>query len=98
MHIYSLFFDYPESINISSIRIIETATNYQEIIQAITLFDNALSNNIEERVNVSSESLLVLKHLIYERNENKFDLFIYNTWKVFVQKKNRNYNKYVLVE
>ena len=34
------------SINISSIRIIETATNDQEIIQAITVFDNVLSNNI----------------------------------------------------
>ena len=33
-------------INISSIRIIEIATNYDEIVSAITLFDNVISDNI----------------------------------------------------
>ena len=85
MFIYSLFFGHPEPINISSIRIIETAKNYQEIIQAISTFDNVCTGNYEE-FNISKESLLILNHLI-ERKENKFDPFIYNSWKVFLQKK-----------
>ena len=99
--LYSLFFGvghgYP--INISSIRIIKTKRNYQEIIQAITILDNILSGNIEEKI--SKKSLLILNHLIVERKENKFDPFIYNSWKTFLQKKTEikidmdNLNKYI---
>ena len=87
--IYSLFFgDYVNPISISSIRIIETATNYQEIVSAITLFDNVI-NGVENPGYVSSSCLLILSHLIVERAENKFDPFIYNSWKVFLQKKTK---------
>ena len=90
-YIYSLFFaDDLVSISISSIRIIERGTNYQEIISSIRLFDNILSDNIGHdgaAVYIFGKWLLILKHLIYERKENKFDPFIYNTWKVFLQKK-----------
>ena len=60
-------------LNISSLRIIQTATNYQEIIQTITLFDNVLNGNIDDDDNICSEWLSILNYLIVERTENKFD-------------------------
>ena len=87
--IYSLFYGYDIPINISSIRIIETATNYRGIIQAITFFDNVLSNNIYNGVvvNTCPEWSLILNHLMHGRKENIFDPIIYNSWKVFLEKK-----------
>ena len=89
-YLYSLFFGFHAPVNISSIRIIETATNYEAIIGAIRLFDNVLSGNIKgDVVEISKKWLLILNHFVFERNENKYDAFIYNTWKVFLQKKNK---------
>ena len=92
MFIYSLFFGATDEycpIVISSIRIIETATNYQEIIEMISLFDRVLSGDMVKKKKIGCSSLLILNHLIYERKENKFDPFIYNSWKLFCKKKRK---------
>ena len=80
----------PIAINISSIRIIETATNYRDTIQAITLFDNIISNNIEKKVSqkLISNSVVIMSDLIEVGNSDEFDPFIYNSWRIFLQKKN----------
>ena len=88
--IFSLFFgQHRYSINISSIRIIETAKNYREIIEAMTLFDRAISDNIYEEISKSflRKSLLILNHLVGKTQNNEFAPFIHNSWKVFLQKK-----------
>ena len=74
-------------INISSIRIIDSATNYQQIVSAIALFDDVISYNIGRKQNISVECLSILNDLIVERKENKFDPFICNSWKASLQKK-----------
>ena len=80
-------------INISSIRIIETGTNYGEIIQAITLFDNIISGNTPMRISTSiwKKATLIMNHLLNnnDKTENKFDSFIYNTFKLFMDRKNK---------
>ena len=96
--VYSLFFGchhgtHPEykhyPINISSIRIIETSTNYGEIIQAMTTFDNIISGNYKavKHTNISSTMIAVLKHLCNDKEQDRFDLFIYQTWDLFLSKK-----------
>jgi len=73
------------------LRVIETQTNYQSIIQAITLFDNVISDNIwnEKSRSFLNKSRLILEHLLYGCHENKFnfDPFIYKTFEVFIRNK-----------
>ena len=107
--VYSLFYGCDHlgvhPINISSIRIISTATNYSEIIQAITLFDNVLSGNMDglKKIpsSVWSKSVFILDFLINSKDSNEFDPFIYNTFKLFLKQKTkikfdmRHLNEYV---
>ena len=91
--IYSLFFGcnhgfgYKAPINISSIRHIETATNYQEIIQAITAFDNIISGNTKAAKDISPGTYSIVSHLLSDENKNMFNPFIYQTFKLLMEKK-----------
>ena len=53
---------------------IETRTNYSEIIKAITLFDNMTSGNLTQNVpkSVLKTCKPILRHLLnfYQRNNN----------------------------
>lgn len=74
-------------MNIASIRIIKTATNYKKVIQAITAFDNVLSGNPAAAKNTPSSAALILDQLLYDESKEDFDPFIYQTFKVFLNKK-----------
>lgn len=71
-------------INISSIRDISRATNYQEIIQAVTVFDNILSGNESKP---SSSVFSIVSHLLNDANKRSFNPFLYQTFKSFLDKK-----------
>ena len=84
-------------INISSIREIETATNYSMIIEAITIFDNVISGNLDSYSKPSGKALKkampILQYLISSRgqiqyqNPHKLPLFIYRSFKAFLMDK-----------
>ena len=102
----SLFFgdaDWP--INIYSIRVIKTCTNYEEIILAMTLFDNVISGNIyvehKEESSSFKDYTRILKHLLFDKNRNTFSQFIYWSWRLFIRNKTEieidisDLNKYI---
>lgn len=84
--IYRIFFgDRFNPINISSIRVISTATNYQKIIQSITALDAIISGLPITSVPSFAPSLI--EHLLNDEMENEFNPFIYETFKIFLARK-----------
>lgn len=65
--------------------------NYGEIITAITIFDNIISDNLYDKLSGSSlrTCVPILKHLLYDKDKNIFDQFIYSTWNLFTERKQR---------
>lgn len=83
-------------MNITSIRIIETGTNYQEIIEAFTLFDNIITSGEYVNLSVINENMpesywkrliVIMDHFLNVESEKIFDSFIYDTWRLFLKKK-----------
>ena len=68
---------------------ISTASNYQEIIQAITLFDMILSVNTQavSDFDIPSSTSSIVNHLLSDAMRDKFDPFIYQSFKLFMDKK-----------
>ena len=82
---------------------IKTSTNYQLIVDAITLLDNALSNAGAERNQLTlvrwrkdwsglgkdiDKIMKILPHLLYdETGRDRFDDFIYQCWESFTDNK-----------
>ena len=86
--IHSIFLADMYSINISSIQLMSTCTNYEQIISAITSFDSIVSDNIDWIHKPSSSFLAkllkVLDHLLFFQDKDKF---IYQTFQFFAQSK-----------
>ena len=90
--LHRLFFgNFHSAINIVSIRILETATNYGEIITAISVFDNIISDNLYDKLagKLSEKCVPILKHLLFDKDKNIFDNFIYSTWNLFTERKKK---------
>ena len=71
----------------------ETASNYDKIISAITLFDNIVSGNVTvEHKSISETDMKqyakILQHLLYDAEKNIFHPFIYSTFESFARSKN----------
>ena len=60
-----------------------------EIISAITLFDNIISNGLWDKVpsTVLADSKVILQHLLYDENKTQWNPFIYSCWQSFVGNK-----------
>ena len=76
-------------LNISSIRMITTAKNYQAVIQTITAFDSIISDNADEDLarNIPSSAAAIMAQLLSNEAHNGHDPFIYRTFKLFLAKK-----------
>ena len=99
--IYSLFFGCQHychgyghtfcPLTLSAIRIIPTATKYQEIIQAMMLFDGMLSGKRKVRdvpQSIWSRATSVIGHLLANDGvDDVFDSFIYRTFNCFLSSK-----------
>ena len=76
-------------INITSIRIIESCTNYEEIVSAITTLDNVLSGHLYYEISpvLCKTYASILNHLLYDKDRRSLDPFIYSTFHTFVENK-----------
>ena len=76
-------------ISIFSIRTICSARDYKEVIQAFNAFDNILSDNYVEVImrNIPESAPLTMQHLLNDKTKHKFEPFIYETFRIYCDKK-----------
>ena len=101
--LYRLFVGNEEdqTLNIVSIRIMETSSNLEKLIGAITAFDNIISDKIgEDESSITFEKKRIsgskkygdtlsalLNYFVNNKIEQKFNKYIYNTFQCFTNNK-----------
>ena len=79
--------DSNKPINVSSIRLIDSAINYQQVIQAITAFDNIISHNYEADISHGWKAGELLQVVLQDNYRDKVDAFIYQSVRLSLNKK-----------
>ena len=99
--IYSVFFgcyhdvrhgfagskDSNKPINVSSVRLIDSAINYRKVIKALTAFDNIISGHYEADLSDGWKAGEILEAALSDNHENKADSFIYQSVRLSLNKK-----------
>ena len=92
INIFRLFFgDQYQPLNITSIRIIETCSNLEKQISAITALDAIISNN-HNKVSKDSEYGPVLEELFsysLSSKQQRYNKYLYQTFQCFVNHKQK---------
>eukprot|EP01084_Bolivina_argentea_P239210 402078_1 len=78
--------EYP--LKIESIRIIETAKNYQSFMHSFYVFDAMISGVSHKHIKVTRVDVDVLEKLINEVPTKNIDTYVRNTFKLYLNQKN----------
>ena len=79
-------------LNINSIKVMETSSNLESVISAITALDILISDNDPPPTYNHGKTLSSLfNYLLNEKLDKKFNKYIYNTFKLFTASKQEIY-------